>query len=486
MTVDYLTKALTACEQALEHQPINQPDFASACRIVGNVFQGMGYFEEASIWHSRALEDNHDLQEIYYNIANIYLHLENWEHAVHAYERTLDFDPNLAEVHWYLAQIKSYLGDEQGELENWWHSVNLIPDRADHKMYNRLGHSFWKQGQGERAIFCFQRALELKPDFADVYSILAKILISQGKQKEAIACYEDLLVHEPDLVWVHHKIGMVKLDQGDINAAIAKFRECIQLDPKYPWAYRSLVTALLKQSEWEKAILTCRGIISLVEDYPWVYSQMAQALLKTDRREEAIACYQKVCQLRGWSTCQEHNYHFTNDTLSNSISIWTEILGPFTGMEGLKALEISCFQGMATCWLLDQVVNSPSSQLTCVDQTFSPEFKDNLVKTTAEDRVEILAGDIEQILASLPVETYQLIKVQHSLRKPSHVQCYGHLSWRLLAIGGIMILPDYRWKNSGQTPQSTQRGIDAFLDSVEGKFELLHRDQDVIIRKVHE
>jgi hypothetical protein len=48
-------------------------------------------------------------------------------------------------------------------------------------------------------------------------------------------------------------------------------------------------------------------------------------------------------------------YTFTVDWFSRHLPVWNEVLMPLRGRP-LRALEIGCFEGAATTWLLDNVL----------------------------------------------------------------------------------------------------------------------------------
>jgi hypothetical protein len=48
-------------------------------------------------------------------------------------------------------------------------------------------------------------------------------------------------------------------------------------------------------------------------------------------------------------------YSFTVDWFSRHLPVWNEVLMPLRGRP-LRALEIGCFEGAATTWLIDNVL----------------------------------------------------------------------------------------------------------------------------------
>jgi hypothetical protein len=58
------------------------------------------------------------------------------------------------------------------------------------------------------------------------------------------------------------------------------------------------------------------------------------------------------------------------------------------------------------------------------------------------------------------------------------------LTWRLLKPGGVLIFDDYRWDLYRDSVRSPGPGIDAFLAGFAGQYDVLHKDYQVILRKL--
>ena len=56
---------------------------------------------------------------------------------------------------------------------------------------------------------CYQRALQLKPDFAEAHNNLGNVFMDQGKPDEAAACYQRALQLKTDYVEAHNNLGNV-------------------------------------------------------------------------------------------------------------------------------------------------------------------------------------------------------------------------------------------------------------------------------------
>ena len=172
--------------------------------------------------------------------------------------------------------------------------------------------------------------------------------------------------------------------------------------------------------------------------------------------------------------------NFTSDWFSHNIPVWDQILSPLKGKTNLKFLEIGCWEGRATCWLLENILTDKSSTITVVD-TFggSPEetgmkdldftnvlsrFKHNT--SDYRDQIIIHQGYSSIVLKQLPLEQqfdFVYIDASHT--------AYGTLedailTHPLIKSGGIVIFDDYLWKDPNRLSptDSPELGIDCFYN----------------------
>ncbi|NEO73731.1 tetratricopeptide repeat protein [Moorena sp. SIO3H5] len=480
----YLTDAITACEQALESPSPNGADFASTCRVLGNILQGMGRFDDAIFWHSRVFDDKPNLVQVYAKFGSLYTSQQQWQQAIASYYHAIRLQPDFAEAYWSLAEIYSQLGNKDEEIECWYQTLNLKPQSAKAQGHYKLGTAFLGQGKPDRAIACFQNAIERDSSLWAAYYELGDCLIAQGKWENAIACYRQLLDLDPNQAKGHYKIAGIWLKQGMVDTAIAAFRRSIEVDPNFPGAYRELIQLLIQQQKWDEAIVSCRAVIATVGDYPWTYVKLGDTLVKKGEFTEAYSCYQKAAQLRGWDQCAQKDYRFTEDKFTFKIPVWEKHLQPLAGVADAQCLEIGSFQGNSACWLLDKILTNPSARLTCVSPYFQEEFAANIAKTGAAEKVTRLEGKPEQLLNSIDSNCYDLANIRDRRQKATIAEQNALLCWKLLKVGGLMIVNNYGWSNPAKPQEAPKIGINRFLDSVKGQFEILHQDRVLIVKKI--
>ncbi len=205
-------------------------------------------------------------------------------------------------------------------------------------------------------------------------------------------------------------------------------------------------------------------------------------------------------QLPSWG----RDLQLTADWFSSNIYTWDKLLETFKGKPDLKFLEIGCFEGLATIWLLRNILIDKTSQIYCID-TFEGSSKISNHLTTAEalnydkftgsyerfmnnirsyiDKVIILKGYSNQILKNVTItdNKYDFIYIDASHRS-RHVLEDAILAFPLLKLNGIMIFDDYLMGDINDL-QNPKIGIDCFLKCYTGCYELLFMNYQIAIRK---
>jgi predicted O-methyltransferase YrrM len=197
----------------------------------------------------------------------------------------------------------------------------------------------------------------------------------------------------------------------------------------------------------------------------------------------------------------ERDYWFSVDWFAVVEPGWRRLVAELAGRPGLRFLEIGSFEGRSTTWMLDNILTDPSSRIDCVDdfdtligsaehslpyQVDMPaverRFDHNIKASGAAHKVLKVKARSQEALRQLPLGAYDLIYVDGSHLAPNVLED-AVLSFPLLKSGGLLIFDDYLWADLPGPLERPGPAIDAFLMLYEGRYELLHKELQVFIRK---
>jgi SAM-dependent methyltransferase len=197
---------------------------------------------------------------------------------------------------------------------------------------------------------------------------------------------------------------------------------------------------------------------------------------------------------------------YSVDWFSNNIPVWEKILSQnkIKGKENLTFLEIGCFEGRATNYLLDNILTGEGSVIHVVD-TFEGSTNeigmsasdldlglDNLYNkfthniSHSSDKVIIHQGYSSDILKKdFKDNMFDFIYIDGSHTAPD-VLADAILSHSLLKSGGIIIFDDFLWKdpNNMDPTNSPELAVTCFYNVYEKFYDILfHGYQVGLIKK---
>ena len=167
------------------------------------------------------------------------------------------------------------MGQLDVAIDSYNKAISLKPDYAD--TYNNMGNALKEQGKLEEAVEAFNKALSLNPDYAEAYNNIGGSFKDQGKLQEAIEALNKALSLKPDFAEAYNNMGISLQDQGQLKEAIEFYNKVIAVKPDYAEAWNNMFFSL-------KAIKTqISSEEELVSYYPKdtgsKYAQIAKSIL---------------------------------------------------------------------------------------------------------------------------------------------------------------------------------------------------------------
>jgi hypothetical protein len=162
------------------------------------------------------------------------------------------------------------------------------------------------------------------------------------------------------------------------------------------------------------------------------------------------------------------------------------------GIKVETVLEIGCFEGLTTNYICDNLLTE-TGRVVCIDpltDEYLPGHKDNamfvgqyerFMRNTKGRPVELIRGRSQEVHHLVKNLRFGLIYIDGDHTENGvfmdAVMYWNQLLDRPSGEGGYMLFDDY-----GQS-EETKRGIDRFLETQKGNFDLLVMDYQVLIRR---
>ena len=189
---------------------------------------------------------------------------------------------------------------------------------------------------------------------------------------------------------------------------------------------------------------------------------------------------------------------FSQDWFSHNIPTFEFVMSVLPQKQDF--LEIGCFEGRASCWLLQNGLD-PDGKLTCIDTFMGSEehekagldltelrrtFEENINEAKVADQVveAVQATSYEGLAKMIGYEAeFDFIYIDGSHTAPD-VMTDACMAFPLLKKGGIMLFDDYLWGDMPGLLHRPKLAVDLFVTLFSERCELLVIGYQLAVRKI--
>ncbi|MHB8428348.1 MAG: O-linked N-acetylglucosamine transferase, SPINDLY family protein [Acidiferrobacterales bacterium] len=190
-------------------------------------------------------------------------------------------------------------GRTQEAVAHYERALALRPDYAE--ACNGLGNVLWALGRMAPAAACYERSIAMRPDYAPAHNNLGLALVALGgtdNAERAAACYGRALALRPDFAEAHFNLGNVFRSRGGMDRAVSCYERALELKPDYWQAHCNLGEALCALGRMAQATAHCEQGVALQPDDALTHNNLGNALTGQGRIEQALVHYERALVLR--------------------------------------------------------------------------------------------------------------------------------------------------------------------------------------------
>ena len=149
-----------------------------------------------------------------------------------AYATALALAPEDRQTRFALAVARQRAGDLEGAVESYEALRGTAAHSTDAEIENNLGVCLARLGRREEARRCYDKALALRPEWAEGHLNLANLLRQTDRFEEAVEHYETALAASPDDYRIHGSFALARMNMNDVDGAVAGYRRALELAPE--------------------------------------------------------------------------------------------------------------------------------------------------------------------------------------------------------------------------------------------------------------
>jgi len=198
-------------------------------------------------------------------------------------------NPNVPNIY---AVINNDLGNYEVAVSAYQRAIELKPDFA--QAYSNLGIALYKLGKYQESIVACNKAIDFGPNYAEAHNNLGLSLKAVRKYKEAIVSYNKAVSLKPDFATAHYNLGNVTSALGDSEGAIIHYNKSIQLNPNYVEAHSNLGVALHKVGQYEEANKCYSRALELNPNHLPAISGKGKVLLRVGYFKQGLSMLEKA------------------------------------------------------------------------------------------------------------------------------------------------------------------------------------------------
>ncbi|MCC3438157.1 serine/threonine-protein kinase [Microcoleus sp. PH2017_05_CCC_O_A] len=177
------------------------------------------------------------------------------------------------------------------------YGVNTFNSANATDLHNR-GITLYNLSKFEEALAAYERAITLRPDYAEVWQEKAKTLYELKKYKESQSAYDKAIELKPEYLeaWTGRGYALDKLEQS--KEAIASFDNALKIQPDYPAAWEGRGDALLDSQRYEEAIASYEKAVHFQPNLYLAWYNRGQAHQNLKQYDRAVESYQKAVEIK--------------------------------------------------------------------------------------------------------------------------------------------------------------------------------------------
>ena len=186
------SKMLKALNEAIELNPKE----ASYHFYLGRAYYVDGNTEKAESEFLQSIQLNSLFKDAYQQLGQLYMQRKDWKNAIQYFNKDLQLSGtrNPQQIYNWLALCHYFLGKyDQAEIE-WNKALNIKENAAIHL---NLGLAYRHRSKFELAKGSMEKAIQIKPRFAQAHFELAQLYTRENKQDKAKEHFKNAILFSP-------------------------------------------------------------------------------------------------------------------------------------------------------------------------------------------------------------------------------------------------------------------------------------------------
>jgi len=254
----------------------------------GSILEEIDRLEEAAEAYQRALDLEPGDRHMLLALGEVQLELGRYARAIRVFDQVAKEYPDFEPAYCYRIRCYAEIGQHE-RAEEMFYLAQQIDDKCPNCFF-ALGESLFSREQYDRALFCWNRVIELEPTYLGANEHMARAHRAKGDLPAAHEALVREVRNDPGNTDLLFELAEVTLQTGQIANAAAKFAQIIELDPEHAESHFALGRIWSGLARPDKAIACYEAVESIAKDSglpPEFHRHYGEAMMRAKRFPEA-------------------------------------------------------------------------------------------------------------------------------------------------------------------------------------------------------
>ena len=210
-----------------------------------------------------------------------------------------------------------------------------IPENELNKLY-----SLYNSTETNKFLYEADRILKQYPDNFTVWNLMGIVKAKSGNYSEATNCFEKVVQLNPQFPDGFNNLGNVLTQQAKFDEAIIAFKKALSLNPLMAGIYNNIGNIFFKKTDLQNALLNYQKAVSINNNFIDALNNLGNTYQLLGKSIESIETYKKAILLDPTNSVYWNNLAYPMRTINTNKSTVDRILLDLQKEERLKSQEI--------------------------------------------------------------------------------------------------------------------------------------------------
>lgn len=314
------------------------PESSEALANLGNALNQLGQFAEAESAYRKALHMQPGRIELLSGLGNVLAGLGQADEAIEVLERAKLSQADYADVYTGLGAAWLSKGEFEKALTHFQQRLELTPGFSLGKVHQ--GVALRGLGRTEEAEASFSDALA-SGDASTMplaWNMMGTVRVEEGKPEEALACYERALELNPDYVVALDNSGRALEALGRFEEALEKYERVAELIPGVADFAANRASVLQRMGQAEQALPLVEPFLEGAAITPRLAEVFSRLCNQFERCDEAVTLIEGLLN-RALADKDSRPLHFSLGKLYDKRGAYEDAFRHFEAANALKRVE---------------------------------------------------------------------------------------------------------------------------------------------------